>query len=370
MRIGIITLPLDFNYGGILQAYSLEEILRRQGHYVEHIEIERPIKLLPIKTRYLVYSKRFFQKYLLRKNVRVFQEAYLYRTYNQVTQHTSRFINKYINRRIVGSYSVLKNSDYDALIVGSDQVWRAAYTKGARGYASFLDFARNWNVKRLAYSCSFGTDVWEFNKEETEYIKELIKLFDVITVREASGVDLCRNFLHITAQQVLDPTMLLDKADYEALINNSNTHQSPGNMMCYVLDETPDKTDFINRIAIEHNLKPFRSNSKAENRWAPAEERIQPSVEQWLRGFLDAELVITDSFHACVFSLIFDKPFVCLGNKKRGMTRFYSLLQLFEQEYRLSDNFNFDFGKVLTIPSVNFDILRKKSIDSLHTTLK
>lgn len=369
MRIGIITLPLDFNYGGILQAFALEEVLRRQGHYVEHIEIERPMLLLPIKTRYIVYIKRFFQKYLLHKKVRVFQEAYLFKTYNQVTQHTSRFIDKYINRRTVRSFNVLKESDYDALIVGSDQVWRAAYTKGKRGYASFLDFAYNWKILRLAYACSFGTDVWEFTTEETKYLNELIRLFDLITVRETTGVELCKTYLHVDAKQVLDPTLLLGKDDYERLIFDTDTVQSPGNLMCYVLDETPDKTEFINLIAKKYSLTPFRSNSKAENRWAPVEERIQPSVEQWLRGFWDSEYVITDSFHACVFSIIFDKPFICLGNKKRGMTRFYSLLKLFGQEFRLSDDFKFDFDKVLAKPSVNYTNLQNLSIETLKTSL-
>ena len=66
---------------------------------------------------------------------------------------------------------------------------------------------------------------------------------------------------------------------------------------------------------------PFRVNSKVENKKAPLQERIQPSVEQWLRGFYDTEFIVTDSFHACVFSILFNKPFIVVGNANRGMSR-------------------------------------------------
>ena len=88
------------------------------------------------------------------------------------------------------------------------------------------------------------------------------------------------------------------------------------------------------KIAKEKNLVPFHVNSMhGEN--LPIEKRIKPSVESWIRGFMDAEFVVTDSFHACVFSLIFHKPFVVLGNKNRGLSRFESLLKMVGQESRL-----------------------------------
>ena len=69
---------------------------------------------------------------------------------------------------------------------------------------------------------------------------------------------------------------------------------------------------------------------------APLAERIQPPVEQWLRGFMDAEFVVTDSFHACVFSILFGKPFIAIGNAGRGLSRFTSLLGMLGLESRLA----------------------------------
>ena len=106
-------------------------------------------------------------------------------------------------------------------------------------------------------------------------------------------------------------------------------------LLNYILDETPAKTALIAALAEAEGLVPFRVNSRVEDINAPLEERIQPPVEQWLRGFADAEYVITDSFHACVFSIIFNKPFFAVGNQGRGLSRFKSLLTMFGLQDRL-----------------------------------
>lgn len=108
-----------------------------------------------------------------------------------------------------------------------------------------------------------------------------------------------------------------------------------GTLLNYILDETHEKCQLVNDITKERGLTAFRVNSKVESEHASLKERIQPPVEQWIRGFYDAEFVVTDSFHACVFSILFGKPFVVIGNKERGMARFKSLLDMFCMEYRL-----------------------------------
>ena len=136
----------------------------------------------------------------------------------------------------------------------------------------------------------------------------------------------------MNASHVLDPTMLLDVQDYVDLVKRADIPKSKGTLLCYILDETESTTDLISRLASETGLVPFRGNSRVEDWSAPLAERIQPPVEQWLRGFMDAELVVTDSFHACVFSILFHKPFVVVGNKERGLARVKSLLKMFGLE--------------------------------------
>ena len=93
-----------------------------------------------------------------------------------------------------------------------------------------------------------------------------------------------------------------------------------------------------NKIAEEKKLIPFKVNSKVGKGGLSLPEYIQPTVEEWIRGFYDAEFVVTDSFHACVFSILFNKPFIVYGNENRGLSRFTSVLNIFGLEERLLKN--------------------------------
>jgi exopolysaccharide biosynthesis predicted pyruvyltransferase EpsI len=145
-----------------------------------------------------------------------------------------------------------------------------------------------------------------------------------------------------------------------------------GKIMVYMLDRTEEKEQFVNSMSKHLHLDTFIANSDVDNRKLPQEKRVQPPVEEWLRGFKDAEYVITDSFHACVFSIIFKKQFVVLGNKERGMSRFESLLKRFGLEDRLmqTDNIPTD------IPDIDYstvepkvELLRQQSLDFLKNSL-
>lgn len=374
MKIGILTLPLHTNYGGILQAYALQTTLERMGHDVVVFDKILPEPSLPLWKCPFVYSKRLVNKLLGRKDNIVFLEQYVSKIKPIIQQNTNKFIKIYIHRVSFKTFAKIPNADtFNAIIVGSDQVWRPIYFGEDHVDDAFLAFARGWNIKRIAYAASFGVDKWEYSPLQTEACKSLLHNFDAISVREESGVKLCREFFECKAQLVLDPTMLLDKSDYVKIIKTSNVPKSKGNLLVYILDETPDKTELVKKIADKYNLKPFRAGSNTEEIHAPLNERIQPPVEEWLRGFYDAEFVITDSFHACVFAILFEKQFVVIGNKKRGMSRFISLLSLFGLENRLiAENSN-----VSAVDYIDFTLLRnrlaelkEKAMSFLYKSLK
>ena len=202
---------------------------------------------------------------------------------------------------------------------------------------AYLEFTKGWDIKRIAYAASFGVDTWEYNPKDTKNALKAIQRFDAVSTREQSGVTLCKDYLdYIDAVQVLDPTLLLDRIDYEHIMEESDkTHEINGNLMCYVLDYTNEKRQYISECAKVLDMIPFETNSKYEVKGASLEEIVQPPVEQWLRSFRDSSYVITDSFHACVFSILFHKPFIVIGNNSRGLARFQSLLSLFELEDRM-----------------------------------
>ncbi len=328
MKIGILTLPLYTNYGGILQAYALQTILERIGYEVNVIEKKKQPLSLSIQEMPICYGKRIV-KNLIGRKCPIFYEQKFNREQPIIQKNTDKFIHKYIHLTTYNNFSDIKESEYDAIIVGSDQIWRPKYFRIDKIENAYLKFTEGWNIKRIAYAASFGTDQWEYTKKQTEECGRLLKKFDVVSVRETSGIDLCRNKFGVEAQHVLDPTMLLTKEDYIKLFEAGNTPKSKGNLLCYILDETEEKKTLIKRIADEKGLMPFNVKSRSNDINSPISDRILPSIEQWLRGFYDAEFVVTDSFHACVFSIIFNKPFIAYGNARRGMSRFTSLLDLF-----------------------------------------
>lgn len=370
-RIGIITLRLKYNFGGILQAYALQTVLKNMGYQVCLIEKKdnKPIWKMPY-----LYVKRILMN-IKGYSCPIFLEQKTRREEAITLQNTNRFIHKYINRRIVNKYSELDKNDYDAVIVGSDQVWRLLYVGKLEIRSSYLSFTRGWNIKRIAYAASFGTDNWEYPKLLTLMCKKLVSRFDAVSVRESSAIELCKTHFNIEAQQVIDPTMLLNQDEYIKLIQESGIKESNGSLLVYILDEQPEITELVNVIAKERELIPFCLNSRIENQNAPLNERIQPPVEEWLRGFYDAEFIVTDSFHACVFSILFKKPFIVYANKDRGLTRIVSLLKMFGLENQLITSMAvFDKNRYKDIAWGNvFRILnmqRNKAMDFLFSTLK
>lgn len=335
MKIGILTLALHTNYGGILQAYALQTVLERMGHEVVVLNKEIPFS----QVRPKILLKRLILK-MLGRNVVVFSERKRYREAPIVNKRLIDFRKKYIHEKYISKLSDMCDYKLDCIVVGSDQVWRAKYFKEQWMEPmenAFLSFTRGWSIKRISYAASFGTDSWEYTDNETDKIRESIKLFNAVSVRENSGVSLLKEHLNVTSELVLDPTLLLSKKDYVNQFNLSKEKQSSGNLLVYLLDPTIKQKEIIKKIEKSKKFTSFSVNRKEIPLTAPIEQRTLPSIEAWLRGFYDAEMIVTDSFHACVFSIIFGKPFIVFGNKQRGMSRFESLLKMFDLSSCLID---------------------------------
>lgn len=371
MRIGILTLPLHTNYGGILQAYALQTVLERLGHEVVVIDISRKHSL-PFHKALLAYPKRTISRYVLgRKFVMVRAEKYANYVDRVKRRNTQMFINKYVHCLEIKTVAQLNEKDYDAIVVGSDQIWRPQYAPGIEH--SYLDFAEDWNIKRIAYAPSFGVDNWEYNELQTEHCKKLLEKFDAVSVREKSGVELCRKYLYHDALWVLDPTMLLQADDYIKLFDSiGKTERKEEIIFNYVLDPTEETESLTRWLASALGLKVIRANSRAEDSTAPLEERIQPPVEQWLKDLANAKFVITDSFHACVFSILFKKQFLVVANSYRGVARIDSLLGYLGLKNRIVR----DAPMVNMLVDIDYDVvykkldaMRERSMDFLENAL-
>lgn len=297
MRIAILTLPLHVNFGGILQCYALQTVLERMGHEVSVLNTD--FVNVDYKTRIGLFIKRLVKTCIGKES-----KFYGWKTEREITQkYTQVFIRKHIHLLNVQDLSLLKEDDFDAIVVGSDQIWRPMYYQPIAN--AYLKFAKDWtSIKRIAYATSFGTDKWEYTHEETQECASLVKLFDAVSVRENTAVDLCRKYLEVEAVQVLDPTLLLSKEDYLKLIDQSKLKKNEG-VFAYFLDVTSSKMDLANRIAKERGLKLYQfNNPNVDCLSLHFEKRIQQPIEEWIAGFRDASFVVTDSFHGCVFSII------------------------------------------------------------------
>jgi hypothetical protein len=199
----------------------------------------------------------------------------------------------------------------------------------------FLDFApEEIRCRSIAYAASFGSDTWGGTDGETEICRSLLQDFKAVSVRESSGVDICRNIFEKEALHVLDPTMLLDTEDYDTLIASKPGKDTEAPFICtYLLDQTSEISDAVSCISRKLNLplEPLQADPQDARR----KNRFPISVARWLRGIRHCQYLITDSFHGCVFAIIFNKPFLCLGNEKRGSARFESLLSSFGLQNRL-----------------------------------
>lgn len=355
MRIGILTLPLHTNYGGILQAYALQTILERMGHEVRIFKFNhtscKPIYLLPFILPFRIW-KRFILK---RTKTAILPEWRINYIHPRIRKYTQPFIDKHIHQININNTDEILSMDYDAIIVGSDQIWRPSYFSQIEN--AYLGFTKGWDIKRIAYAVSFGVDYWEYTEQQTSKCKELIRNFDYISIREKSGVVLCKQKFNIQAEQMIDPTCLLTKEDYINLLNDKTIDSTKGKLMACILDETEKTNEIISYYAKQKGLTQFRINADPDNNKLPLKRRIQPSVETWIKGFMNADFIITDSFHGCIFSLIFNKPFIVIENSQRGSTRFYSLLEQFELSHIIVNDIkdcyqldlSFDYNKINNI---------------------
>lgn len=339
MNISILTLPLHTNYGGLLQAFALQSFLSDMGHDVWHIN--RQFKKESWCIKYLSILKRGFLHFILNKDIPVrvwaskkeeeYIESEMIRFIKENIKHTECIISN-------KDFTRLKKYNFDAYFIGSDQVWRPEYTPSIGNY--FLDFIAHAEkkVKRIAYAASFGVSHWLLDEVETNKMKELSGLFDFISVRETDGIDLCRKYLDKEAILMPDPTLLISKETYINMVEKDNVPTSPGNLMYYMLDNEPAKYNCIQMVADELKLHPFTIyplSKFSESGKKDLELCRYPSVTSWLRGFMDAKYVITDSFHGTVFAILFNKPFLSIGNPERGLSRFVSLLDFLGLKERL-----------------------------------
>lgn len=364
MKLAILTLPLHNNFGGIIQAWALQTVLERMGHSVDVIDdvINRPApRSIAAWKAVWIYPWRAIGKFTGRSQKPIRWEYVQRQIWLRARRSLLPFIRRNIHIRNLDSITELRESDYDGYVFGSDQVWRPSYINGVYGGEVrnlFGAFCKGWSVRRVAYAPSFGLDsVCEFTEAQLCDIANLLADFDAVSVREDSGMALLRNEFGVEACHVLDPTMLLTKSDYLELIAGVSPSEACGSVMTYILDPAAQKQNVANAVARKMGLAKYGTALAGYG---------EPTItmEEWLSAFRDAEFVVTDSFHASVFSILFGKPFVVVGNSSRGQARISSLLRMCGLEHHFvesQDSLGAVPGDYVIPPSVQYRLIELRN---------
>lgn len=368
-QVTILTQPFLGNYGGMLQAYALSRSCLKIGVCPRLFNHDTG-KLTVPQWRRLAQGVRDVL-HLIRLNLSRAPKFYPI-NYKLRSIIAKKFETTFFPQRL--RRAPVTNPVF---VVGSDQVWRrsyAAYSGGILHY--FLNFVPERNIaKSISYAASFGTDEWEGTPEETQRCGELLRQFKAVSVREFSGVRICKEVFGVDAVQMPDPTLLATLEDYEHVVNSEKTRVPKAPYFTsYVLDDSAEASQLLNDVEKSTGLYHQRLMPKSTARKRC--DRFYCTVAQWLRYLRDCDAVVTDSFHGCVFSIIYNKPFVCLGNAGRGSARFDTLFQVFGLEDRqVSSRDREEVLRVLRQPidwaRVNaiHEVERRRGLDFLRSNL-
>lgn len=356
MKIGILTQHFLLNYGGIIQNFAFQQVLLKLGH--EPLTFEHDTCYS--RTRWFLRSAKHVLKSHSLKGIPAYP-TYQGRIGNK---NFIKFVLKNIRSVTVKDFTPDLTQKYglDAYIVGSDQVWRPAFNLGPRLGNMFLDFAGD-DVKKISYAASFGCKEWEYTEEQEWMCGKLAKRFEAISVREASGVDLCKEHFGVDATLMLDPTLLLNKEDYGKVCHDVPKKEK--HIFVYSLVVSEGVLAVAEKVAEAMGLSIIVKQ-------AGRKVKKEDTIEDWFAEFRDADYVVTDSFHGMVFSIIFNKPFSIVMNPSGGNDRYLSLLsQLGLMERIVSDELQPVFSAI-DWSDVNHRLteLRKASFEFLKTNLK
>lgn len=339
--VGLLTFHDEPNYGAFLQTFALSECLKKYGYNV--IVIDLRIKD-DFPYSFIVKISSPIIKYFIFERPKI----------------------KYLNRsdKIYYSSEELSNNfpDCDIYMLGSDQVWNKSITKDLM-YSYFFDFLPD-NKPRLSYASSFGVGIWHFSSEETHVVKNLINKFKSVSVREYSAIGLLRDYCDVNAKLVVDPTFLIN--DYSKLAGVIKRN-SGGGVVCFKFAKGKQFYEFLGNFTNIHKIE-----VSVLSKTLPLKgiKNIPlPTIGNWIKSIAVSDMVITDSYHALCFSIIYKKQFIVLPANEKNFMRLSELLSslgLVERIfYSYDEVLKDDRWKRIIDYQMVYEILSSKIDDSL-----
>ena len=327
MKIGIITFHWATNYGAVLQCYALQEFLREKGHYVE---------IINYKPWHFDFWKRYICRPWLIKNLR--RDLIAQKKEIKLREFRSQYLNQ--TERYYSADQMLKaKMDYDIVISGSDQVLNESFTLHGENNPTPAYYLLSFpNSKRIGYAVSFGCN--EYSPKALDFAKQWINCFDMIGVREYTGLSILESMgFNGFKQQVPDPTVLRGVA----LFKNIKL-------------EFPDNKDYCCAYILRKHID-FHSDNIIY-----IDDFNNPlSMEQWLGTIIGSKGLITNSYHGMIMALLNHVPFVVLADADHMNDRFNTLLTQLELMDRITDSA--EKSKDIIAKPIDWSIVDGKILD-------
>lgn len=358
MKIAVITRHAITNYGSLLQALATQVTIEKLGYECEIVNYIRKDESYKNHEKTLLKRKTKWNRNPIKKLV------YLLLRQPESCLAGKKFEceqNKYLelSKLYVSQDELMNDRPYaDVYMTGSDQVWGPT-EDGSYDSSYCLSFVPD-SEKKIAYAASFGhTDMTE---ELCSYYKKWLRRYEHIAVREDSALNFL-NTIDIEAQQVIDPTLLLTREEWEKYVGEKIEKKY---VLVYQLHNDKRLGEYAQKVAKEKGLPLLRVSASLHQITRPGKFIWCPSIKNFLSYVKNAECMITDSFHGTAFAINFNTPFVeVLPNNNTG-TRNMSILRL----TGLSNRILKDDDVNLAMTTIDFSetnrILEKKREESIE----
>lgn len=336
-KVGIITMIANDNCGNRLQNYALQEIIKQKGFDVYTIRNDR---LLNNKNNYRHNLLRF-----IKQEIKLSFNNYKFKKFNKKIKFSKKFMTILNCEKF--------NDKYDFFVAGSDQIWKP--TRLRMGYIDLLGFASP--EKRIAYSPSFG--LYSIDEKYYDILKKELPKFKALSVREDAGKKIIETATGLkNVKVVLDPTMLIEKCEWEKLEKKPKNLNKDKFIFIYFLGN-----ENIEALKLKFDENEYQFIDFHNNNFGP---------QEFLYLIHNSSLILTDSFHACVFSIIYNKKFYIFERKQNTTdnnmnSRIDTLSKIFSLENRRINSFDFiDLAVDIDYSKVNKTLEEKKKDANIY----
>lgn len=372
-HIGIINLQFTANYGAVIAAAVLENVVRdiagnefivNTVNYAPSKDFNNTFEKIYDNAKQWGGWKLYFKS--------LFPKTSISTSNFKRSQRFNIFKDSFLSLTPLyqNAYDINKNVNYSAFITGSDIVWAPKKTDNFRAEGYYLKFADK-GERKIAFAPSLDNSVNKKLLKLADCYKENLKNLDFISVREKSNIDFIQGLTDKKVYHCCDPAFLVDTQYYDQMIETANIENTNQKYIyVYILEINQDIVNYANKLAKEKGLKICYYSANHNNYTSEAEDCTSDGPAEFLYRLKNAEYILTNSFHCVVFSLMFKKKFLSFLRSDVSI-KAIDLLDDFNLKQRIADQ-NSNIDDEIDFSAVDFKLaeIREDSLSYLKTSLE